>query len=109
MHDQLALAAAMAVLPQVDALPAAKAELAFEEFEECAAGGRDVIDLLGDAELVDGCDCIAAAGDAVCRRLCYGARQRLGAFGERVVLEHAERSVPDDRARLLERARQLVG
>src|SRR3954451_3548775 len=68
--------------------------LAFEEFEERAAGGGDVVDVAGDAELVDRRDRVAAAGDGVSLRFRDGARERLGAFGKRVVLEHADRAVP---------------
>src|SRR5581483_492043 len=72
--------------------------LALQEFEECATGGRDVVDVRGNAELVDRRDRVAAAGDGVGLRPGDGARQRLGAFGEGLVLEHADRSVPDDGA-----------
>src|SRR3989440_8883951 len=79
--------------------------LALEEFEERAASGRDVIDVVGDAELVDRRDRIAAAGDRVGLRLCDRARQRLSAFGEGVVLEHAHWAVPHDGAGFLKRGR----
>src|SRR5687767_11124346 len=37
--------------------------LAFEELEECATGGRDVVDAAFQAELVDRGHRVAAAGD----------------------------------------------
>ena len=74
--------------------------LALEEFEERAAAGRDVADPVGDAELGDRGERVAAAGD----RERVRCRDRLGdglrAAGERVELEHADRPVPDDRAGL---------
>src|SRR5438105_10059078 len=78
--------------------------LALEEFEKCAAGGRDVVDILVEAELVDSRDGIAPAGDA--ERFRFGDRmgERFRALGKRRVLEDAHRPIPDDRARLLERA-----
>ena len=72
--------------------------LAFEELEERAAAGGDVADPVGDAELGDRRERVAAAGDRECRR----CRDRLGdgprAARERVELEHADRAVPDDGA-----------
>src|SRR5689334_24682210 len=62
--------------------------LALEELEECTACGRDVVDVVGDAELVDRRHRIAAAGDGKRLRLGDRAADRLRAFGERVDLEH---------------------
>src|SRR5581483_6225407 len=76
--------------------------LALEELEERAAARGDVADALGDAELVDRGERVAAAGER--ERLAPGdrVRERLGAAGECIVLEHADRTVPDDRARIRE-------
>src|SRR5690349_24530387 len=76
--------------------------LALEELEERTACGRDVVDVVGDAELVDRRHRIAAAGDRVGLRFCDRAREHLCTFGERFVLEHADRAVPHDGAGLLE-------
>src|SRR5687768_2356887 len=70
--------------------------LAFEEFEKRAAGGRDVADLLVDLELVDRGHGVAAARDRERFRAGDGLRHGLGALGERLLLEHADRAVPDD-------------
>src|SRR6185436_6210558 len=80
--------------------------LALEELQERAAGGRDVADALVDLELVDRGDGVAAAGDG--ERLGAGDRlgQHLGAFGERLLLEHADRAVPYDGAGFFQRRRQ---
>src|SRR5690242_11153133 len=80
--------------------------LALEELEEGAAGGRDVVDIVGDAELVDRRHRIAAARDRVRLRFCDRARERLCTFGERFILEYTDRPIPDDRAGLLERSRE---
>ena len=48
--------------------------LAFQEFEECAAAGRDVADLVGDAVLGDRRERVAAAGDRERRRTAAMAR-----------------------------------
>src|SRR5438128_2016881 len=82
--------------------------LAFEELEERAAGGGDVVDVAGDAELVDRRHGVAAARDGVGLRAGDGARNRFGAFRERIVFEHADRAVPDDGAGLLERCRERL-
>src|SRR5687767_2376345 len=77
--------------------------LSFQKLEERAAGGGDVVDALVDLELVDRRDGIAAAGD----RERVGGRDRAGkrlrALRERLLLEHADRAVPDDGAGVLER------
>src|SRR6185436_13967405 len=76
--------------------------LPLEELEERAAGGRDVADALVDLELVDRGDGVAAAGDG--EALGAGDRlgHRFGPLGERLLLEHPDRPVPDDGAGLLE-------
>src|SRR6185295_17896218 len=71
---------------------------ALEELEEGAACSRDVVDVAGDAELVDRGDRVAATGDGVGLRFRDRARERLGSFGERIIFEDANRAVPDDRA-----------
>src|SRR4030095_4689806 len=76
--------------------------LALQELEERPAGGGDVVDLVRDAVLVDRRHGVAAACDreALGPRDCAG--QRLRAVRIRLLLEHADRTVPDDRSRLLE-------
>ena len=56
---------------------------AFEELEERAAGGRDVGDAVGDAELVDRGDRVAAARDRERGRRGDRLGERLRAAGER--------------------------
>src|SRR5204863_3816840 len=76
--------------------------LALEELEERAAAGRDIGDPVADLELLDRRGRVAAARDR--ERLARG--DRLGhaprACGELGMLEHADRAVPDDRARAAE-------
>src|ERR1700748_3836451 len=81
--------------------------LAFQHFQERAAAGGDVADVLLDAVLGDRGQRVAAAGDAERRAGGDRARQRLGAVRERVELEHAHRAVPHDGARGLELLGQL--
>src|SRR5262245_42341080 len=81
--------------------------LAFEEFQERAARGGDVADPVGDAELVDRGDGVAAAGDRKGLRTCDGTRKRFRALGELVDLEHAHRAVPHDSTRALHDLREL--
>src|SRR2546421_5262650 len=69
--------------------------LPLEKLEERAARRRDVVDLVADAELVDRGGRIAAARDRESLRSRDRACDRLGALGERVLLEHADRPVPD--------------
>src|ERR1043165_1492326 len=78
----------------------------FQELEERAAGRRDVIDIARDAELVDRRHGIAAARDRERFGASDGARERLGAAREGVVLEDADRPVPHDGARALEGMRE---
>src|SRR5208282_6073160 len=73
--------------------------LAFEELEKGAAGGGDVTDAIGDAELVDRGDRVTAACNRKGVRLGNGERECARAGGERVQLENADRAVPDDAAR----------
>src|SRR5690606_15031725 len=79
--------------------------LALEELEEGAAAGGDIRDPVADAELLDGCERIAAARDRerVARRDGLGDAARAGR--EFRMLEHADRAVPDDRAGLREPSR----
>src|SRR2546429_242626 len=60
--------------------------LAFEEFEEGAAGGRDVADAIRDAELVDRGDRVAASGDGKGGRLGDRPREFPGPGGKGVEL-----------------------
>src|SRR3954468_19230899 len=76
--------------------------LAFEELEERAAGGRDVVDAALQAELVDRGGRVAPACARERVRLGDGAADGVRAPGEGVELEHAERAVPDDGAGRLE-------
>ena len=71
--------------------------LALEQLERGAAARRDVGDLVGDAALVHGRDRVAAAHDR--QRLGRGDRlgDRQGSARERLRLEDAHRSVPEDR------------
>src|SRR5690606_9058516 len=74
--------------------------LAFEELEERAAAGRDVGDVVRDPELLDRGQRVAAAGDR--ERAARGDRlaDPARAGGEFGMLEHADRTVPYDRARV---------
>src|SRR5690606_24602878 len=91
--------ASFLLLEDVDA----RQGLAFHPFEEGAAGGRDIGEIVRDAGMVEGGDCIAAAGDgnelAFLRArggmLC--SRHRRGVEGRD--LEGAERAVPHERRR----------
>src|SRR6266545_30427 len=74
--------------------------LAFQEFEEGASGGRDIRDPVGNSELVDRGYRVGPAGDRERARSGDGFRQSLGPRGERVELEDADGTVPDDGARL---------
>src|SRR5262245_10036287 len=65
--------------------------LALQHLEECPAAGGDVADVLLDAVLGDRRQRIAAAGDAERGAGSDRARDRLGAFGERIELEDADR------------------
>ena len=60
--------------------------LALEQLEERPGRGRDVVDALRHPEPVDRGDGVAAAGDGESARRRDGARERLGAPREGVVL-----------------------
>ena len=79
----------------------ARQGLAFEPFEEGAAGGRDIGEAAGGAGGIERRHGVAAAGDA---DKLAGGRQFGRGFGdfdgavvERLDLERAERAVPDQR------------
>src|SRR3989442_7690729 len=63
--------------------------LALEEFEEGAAGGRDVADAIRDTELVDRGDRVAASGDGKRGRFGDRPRELSGPSGTGIELEHA--------------------
>src|SRR3569832_339963 len=79
----------------------------FLKFQYRDAAGRDVRDLVGDAVFRHGRERVAAAGDGECVALGDGVGERLGALAELVELEHADRTVPDDGAGLLQNLREL--
>ena len=83
--------------------------LAFEEFQEGAAAGRDVADIFGDVELGDGGQRIAATGDREGLGVGDGGSQHLGAAGELRQFEDADRAVPDDGAGVGDDLGQLGG
>src|SRR5207247_1569859 len=68
--------------------------LAFEEFEEGAAAGGDVVDAIADAVFGDGGQRVAAAGERVGGRVADGARDGFGAVAERLQLEYTDGAVP---------------
>src|SRR5690554_35771 len=82
---------------------------AFHEFEECAAAGGDVGDLVSYAVFVNGCDGVAAAGEGEGVAFGDGFGQGFGAVAELVEFEHANRAVPEDSFGVLEQARELAG
>ena len=43
----------------------ARQRLAFHPFQECTAGGRDIGEIVRDARVIQGCDGIAAAYEAI--------------------------------------------
>ena len=79
----------------------------FQEFQESAAAGRNVADLVGDLVFCNRGQGIAATGDREALGLGDGQRQGLGALGELVEFEDTDRTVPDDGAGLLELLGQL--
>src|SRR3569832_2947001 len=79
----------------------------FQKFQNRAAAGRDVRDLVGDAVFRHGRERVAAAGDGECGALGDGVGERLGALAELVELEHANQTKPDDGAGLLQNMREL--
>src|SRR5690606_23436311 len=56
--------------------------LAFEKFEECAAAGGDIADLIAQIILGDGRQRVATAGDRERGRPCNRARQGFGSMRE---------------------------
>src|SRR6478752_3310266 len=76
--------------------------LALEELEKRAATGRNVRDVVADAELLDGRERVAAAGDREGLARGDGLGDAARAGRELGVLEHAERAVPNDRAGALQ-------
>ena len=83
--------------------------LALQPFEEGAARGRDVAEIVRHARVVQGGDGVAAAGDGeeLARARALRRMLRRGDRGavERLLLEGAERAVPDQRLRLVDPAR----
>src|SRR6476469_9068644 len=70
--------------------------LAFQELQKRAARGRNVVDFVRDAILVDRGHGVATARDGKPLRAGDGARQRLRPLGVRLLFEHADRAVPHD-------------
>src|SRR6266540_919738 len=70
---------------------------AAEEFQRCAAAGRDVRDAIGDARLGDRGNRVAAADDGRSFDLRDGPRHFDRALRERVDLEHTHRAIPGHR------------
>src|SRR4051812_10758812 len=83
--------------------------LAFEELEKRPAGGRNVVDLVRDAVLIDSGHGVAAARNREALGGGDRARERLRAVRIRLLLEHADRTVPDDRARFRKLRRVRLG
>src|SRR3569623_1367277 len=81
--------------------------LTFQKFQKRAAAGRDVRDLVGDAVFRHGRQRVAATGNGESRALGDRLRERLGALAELIELEHADRTVPDDGAGVLQNLREL--
>src|SRR5215510_1841799 len=83
--------------------------LPLEKLEERAAAGGDVRDPVGDPVLRDRRHGVAAARERERPAPGDGVRDRPRAFAERLVLEHADRPVPDDRPRVREEALECAG
>src|SRR6266550_3999501 len=79
-----------------------------EELERGAAARRDVREPIGDPGLAHRGDALAASHDG--HRIGIGEkeRERAGAPVEGRLLEDAQRTVPEDRARWLEEALELL-
>src|SRR5690554_651497 len=82
---------------------------AFHEFEECAAAGGDVGDLVSYAVFVNGSHGVAAAGEGEGVAFGDGFCQCFGAVAELVEFEYANRAVPQDGFGVFEQARELAG
>ena len=84
--------------------------LSFDVFEEGAAAGGDVADLVCQAELVDGCHGVAAADEregAFFRCEYNGFSHGTGTFGKLRNLENAYRTIPQNRGGIFNDAGKL--
>ena len=70
---------------------------ALEQLERRTAARRNPRDAVGEAELLDRADGVAATDDGVRVRGCHRLGDRARAGGEPAPLEHAHRAVPEDR------------
>ena len=82
--------------------------LALEEFQEGAAGGGDIGDIIADAELGDGRQRVTTARDRESLGLCDRLGQALGTGREVVEFEYAEWTVPDNGAGLFDLRAQRI-
>src|SRR3954449_4898424 len=71
--------------------------LALQQLERCAAAGRQMVDAIAEAELLQRGTGVAATDDGRTGRVRDGFRHSARSCRERLHLERAHRTVPEDR------------